>query len=205
MNVHNGPIKKGRKFDQVLGGAREIFLRDGYEGASMDDIARAAEVSKATIYSYFPEKSVLFIEVAKTECSRQADHAMADLDLSAPPREVLSRAGHHMMTFLLSDFGKQTFRTLVAESARFPDLGREFYTSIHQRVQDTMGDYFARAAERGELKIDDPELAADQFHELCKASLWPRIMFNVQPTYRQDEVDRIVDAAVDMFVARYGA
>ncbi|NRA99011.1 MAG: TetR/AcrR family transcriptional regulator [Rhodobacteraceae bacterium] len=205
MNVHSGPIKKGRKYDHVLNGAREIFLRDGFEGASVDAIAKAAGVSKATLYSYFSEKSILFIEVARTECSRQADHAMADLDLSAPPREVMSRAGHHMMEFLLSDFGQQTFRTLIAESARFPDLGREFYMSIHERVQETMGTYFDRANARGELKIDDPELAADQFHELCKASLWPRIMFHVQDSYTEAEVDRIVDAAVDMFMARYGA
>lgn len=204
MNIQDGPIKKGRKFDQVLNGAREVFLRDGYEGASVDDIARAAGVSKATMYSYFSEKSVLFIEVAKTECNRQADSAMADLDLSAPPREVLTRAARHMMRFMLSDFGQQTFRTLVAESSRFPELGREFYVSIHGRVQETMGDYFNRAGARGELKIDDPELAADQFHELCKASLWPRLMFNVQKGYDETEVTRIVDGAVDMFLARYG-
>ena len=101
MNVHSGPIKKGRKYDHVLNGAREIFLRDGFEGASVDAIAKAAGVSKATLYSYFSEKSILFIEVARTECRRQADPALAALDLSAPPREVMSRAGHHMMEFLL--------------------------------------------------------------------------------------------------------
>ncbi|MEL6597866.1 MAG: helix-turn-helix domain-containing protein, partial [Pseudomonadota bacterium] len=57
-------IKRGRKFDQVLDGARKIFMSDGYEGASVDDIAKAAEVSKATLYSYFPDKRLLFMEVA---------------------------------------------------------------------------------------------------------------------------------------------
>ncbi len=50
-------VKRGRKFDQVLQGAREIFMSDGFEGASVDDIARAAGVSKATLYSYFPDNS----------------------------------------------------------------------------------------------------------------------------------------------------
>lgn len=60
-------VKRGRKFDQVLEGARLVFLQDGYEGASVDDIARAAGVSKATLYSYFPDKRLLFMEVAKIE------------------------------------------------------------------------------------------------------------------------------------------
>lgn len=204
MNIQTGAIKRGRKFDQVLDGARDVFLREGFEGASVDDIARAAGVSKATLYSYFPDKSVLFVEVAKTECHRHTDIATADLDMSAPPRDVLTRAGHHIVRFVLSEFGQQVFRTLVAESARFPDLGREFYTSVHQKVQDTMGAYFAQAESRGELRIDDPELAADQFHELCKASLWPRLMFGVKKDYSSDEANRIVDSAVTMFIARYG-
>ena len=75
----NPEIKKGRKFDQVLDGARDVFLRDGFEGASVDDIARRAGVSKATLYSYFPDKRLLFSEVARVECNRQAQAALAGM------------------------------------------------------------------------------------------------------------------------------
>jgi TetR/AcrR family transcriptional repressor of mexJK operon len=53
-------IRKGRKFDQVIEGAKAVFLREGFEGASVDEIARDAGVSKATLYSYFPDKQHLF-------------------------------------------------------------------------------------------------------------------------------------------------
>ncbi|MGB1035103.1 MAG: TetR/AcrR family transcriptional regulator, partial [Primorskyibacter sp.] len=78
-------IRKGRKYDQVLDGARAVFLAHGFEGASVDDIARAAGVSKATLYSYFADKRVLFMEVASQQCQAQADLALQQLDLSAPP------------------------------------------------------------------------------------------------------------------------
>lgn len=58
MTAHAAQIKKGRKFDQVLEGARVVFMRDGFEGASVDDIAREAGVSKATLYSYVPDKQI---------------------------------------------------------------------------------------------------------------------------------------------------
>ena len=72
-------IRRGRKFDQVLDGARDIFLSDGFEGASVDDIAKAAGVSKATLYSYFPDKTLLFMGVAKAECCAQASRALDEL------------------------------------------------------------------------------------------------------------------------------
>ena len=66
------PVTRGRKFLQVLEGARTIFLRDGFEGAAVDDIAREAGVSKATLYSYFPDKRIMFMEVFRSELTRKA-------------------------------------------------------------------------------------------------------------------------------------
>jgi len=197
-------IKKGRKFDQVLEGARDVFLRDGYEGASVDQIARAAGVSKATLYSYFPDKRMLFLEVAKTECARQADHAIAELDTSRPPRHVLTFTANHMVGFFLSSFGQQVYRTIVAEAPRFPELGRDFYQSVHVRVTDTLKDYFRTAIARGELQIDDLDLAAEQFLELCKAGLHPQFILGLRSRFSQEEIVRVISGAVDMFLARYG-
>ena len=123
-------IKKGRKFDQVLTGATEVFLASGFEGASVDDIARAAGVSKATLYSYFPDKRLLFMEVAKCECCRQADLAVETIDMSAPVANVLRAAADHMIDFITSEFGQRIFRICVAESDRFPDWAANFTTAV---------------------------------------------------------------------------
>ena len=79
MNAPQPVIKQGRKWSQVLDGARTVFMRDGFEGASVDDIVREAGVSKATLYSYFPDKRHLFTEVARIECERMADETLACL------------------------------------------------------------------------------------------------------------------------------
>lgn len=197
-------IKKGRKFDQVLNGARAVFLKDGFEGASVDTIAKEANVSKATLYSYFPDKRALFLEVAKTECRRQAFEAQSSIDANAPARDVLFRIGSQMVRFFLSDFGQRVFRICVAEADRFPELGCQFYDSGPAMIEATMCGYFDIAVARGELAIDDPKLAAHQFAELCKAQLFPRLVFGVQSKFTDAEIDRVIDGAVDMFIARYG-
>lgn len=198
-------IRKGRKFDQVLDGARTIFLRDGFDGASVDDIARAAGVSKATLYSYFPDKRLLFMEVAKAECRRQADETEALIDDRAPVAQVLRLAADRIIAFGMSDFGQGIFRICVAESDRFPALGHEFYHSGPMLIRQRLSRYLQLAADRGELAITDFDLAADQFTQLCKADLHDRLIFGMADCCTPKDVDRIANGAVEMFMARYGA
>ena len=204
MTADTSALRKGRKFDQVLEGARRVFLRDGFEGASVDDIAREASVSKATLYSYFPDKRVLFVEVAKAECRRQADEALQLVGLTMPPDCVLPEAANRIIGFFLSEFGRSVFRICVAEADRFPELGQQFYESGPALVRDRIAAYLDGAVARGELTIDDTLLAADQFAELCKASIFPAVLFGIKRSFTEADRERVANGAVDMFLARYG-
>lgn len=206
MNATAQPeVRRGRKFDQVLDGARRIFLRDGFERASVDDIAREAGVSKATIYAYFPDKRLMFLEVARGECHRQTEEADAMIASDMPPRAALTVAAERIAQFLMSDFGQRMFRIVVGEGERFPGLGRDFYDHgpglIHARLVHHLGTYVAQ----GRLRIEDLELAADQFAQLCKASIHEKLIFGMAETITPADVQRSVHGAVDMFLARYGS
>jgi AcrR family transcriptional regulator len=204
MTTRTRKVRRGRKYDQVLEGARAVFMADGFEGASVDEIARAAAVSKATLYSYFPDKRLLFLEVANSECQRLSSEAIDTIDMSGPPEKVLREVGMKFLGFLTSTFGQQVFRICVAESDRFPELGQRFYNSGPAVMRTEMAQYFEQAETRGELRIEDRVLAADQFGELCKADVWPRLMFGVTKSVTQAELARVVDGAVLTFLARYG-
>jgi AcrR family transcriptional regulator len=203
MTADVGAPRKGRKFDQVLEGARTVFLRDGFEGASVDDIAREAGVSKATLYSYFPDKRVLFVEVARRECRRQADEALELVTKTAAPDSVLAEAARRIIDFFLSDFGRRVFRICVAEADRFPELGQQFYESGPALVRDRIRAYLDGAVARGELQIEDTLLAADQFAELCKADVFPAVVFGIRREFTRTDRDRVANGAVEMFLARY--
>ncbi len=197
-------VRKGRKFEQVVDGAWKVFLNEGFEGASVDDIARSANVSKATLYSYFPDKRLLFLEVARAECQRQANQAFSEIDFSCAVQEVLTQAATRMVYFFLSDFGQQMFRICVSECARFPELGKEFFASGPGLVQSRMAEFLGEATKRGEINVTDTMFAAAQFHELCKADLHTRVICGLQTQFTQAERDRVINGAVEMFMARYG-
>ena len=204
MNAAAQTIRRGRKFDQVTCGARAIFLRDGFERASVDDIAREAGVSKATLYSYFPDKRLLFLEVAKAECRRVADDAEALIDDTAPVAQVLQMAAERIIGFMMSDFGARMYRVAVAESENFPAMAQDFYHSGPLMIRERLSNYLRKAVERGELAIDDISLAADQFAQLCKADIQDRLIFGGAGCCSAQELKRTVEGAVAMFMARYG-
>lgn len=204
MNAPDTTIKQGRKWDQVLDGARKVFMRDGFEGASVDDIVREAGVSKATLYSYFPDKRLLFIEVAKCECRAQSNAALAEVEGKGDVREVLGQVARRMMRFFLSDVGIQVHRIIVGESQRFPELGRTFYENGPGMVHEKLKQFLREAVAAGKLKIDDIDLAADQFPELCKAGLHLQMVLGLRGAPTDEEIDRKVDGAIEMFMCQYG-
>ncbi|TVP71783.1 MAG: TetR family transcriptional regulator [Rhodobacteraceae bacterium] len=196
--------RPGRKYDQVIDGARTVFMDQGYERASMDEIARVAEVSKATLYSYFPDKRQLFTEVYRTEILRLADQVVLLNDTDIAPQIVLREAARVMVDYLTSDFALAMYRICVTESLRFPEIGRAFYESGPELGRARLGAYFRAAQAQGQLAIEDIDLAADQFTQLCQTTICDRMLCGVQDRFTEAEMTRVIDGAVSMFLARYG-
>src|SRR6056297_1825628 len=111
-------IPQGRKVGQVLDGARAVFVAEGYERASMDQIARTAGVSKATVYSYFADKRELFTAMYRAEMLKLAESAVELTDTHLPPERALHDAGRRMLDYLTSDFALAMYRICVAETPR---------------------------------------------------------------------------------------
>ncbi|MCE0506925.1 MULTISPECIES: TetR/AcrR family transcriptional regulator [unclassified Roseivivax] len=206
MDAALDTIRKGRKYDQVIAGARDVFLRDGFDGASVDDIARAAGVSKATLYSYFSDKRLLFLEVARLQCRDQAEEAITHLDRSRPTEALLHEAGRTFVEIVFSPLAIQNCRMCLAEAERFPALAEEFWRCGPVYFVEALLTLFDLAIARGDLEIpeDQREHAAHQFGELCKARLFMARLFNIRSDVSEAEKEANVTEAVRTFMARYG-
>ena len=204
MDTAQTSINKGRKFDQVVAGARDIFLRDGFEGASVDDIAQQANVSKATLYKYFPDKRLLFLEVCAMQCRALADSALDLEQFDRPITEILRNGAAILVRFLTSKFGQNIHQLAIGEAERFPEFAREFYRTGPSLGQERVRQILQIGVARGELEIDDQNLAAEQFIGLCRTDLWLRVSFKMQDDAAEAEIIRVADGAVETFMARYG-
>ena len=192
-----------RKLEQMIDGARTVIVARGFEGASVDDIAREAGISKATMYRYFPDKVALFQAVMSRECARQVGAAVEVLDCGAPVEAVLVDFATRHLGFVLSDFAIDAFRTAVAELARFPALASDFHERRIAKTRQALTPLLTATAERGELAIEDVDLAAARFLALCKTDLFFTRLFGVRGPFTDEEIAAHARGAVDAFLKIY--
>src|SRR5271167_3930403 len=120
---------EGAKRRQIVDGARAMFLAQGFDAASMNDIARAAGVSKGTLYVYFKNKEELFEAIVEQECEAQAE-GIFDIDPNDHDVEaVLTRLGIAYVKFLCRPEKASAIRTVIAIAERMPELGGKFYAT----------------------------------------------------------------------------
>ncbi|SDD26031.1 DNA-binding transcriptional regulator, AcrR family [Paracoccus isoporae] len=199
-------VTRGRKFGQVLEGARRVFMRDGYEGASVDDIAREAAVSKATLYSYFPDKKLMFDAVFREELERERVDGKELVGLDLPVDQVLRFTGHLIANHAVSEFGSRTLRLAIAEAERFPGLAAEYYQLGPAALQKTLERQLRHWQKEGMLRDDIPDLnlAADSFIQLNTVRLKDRVMLTGRDSVDDVMIRRTVDNAVTMFLRAFG-
>ena len=199
-------ITKGRKFDQVLEGARRVFMQHGYEGASVDDIAREASVSKATLYSYFPDKQLMFTAVFRDELEREKIGRDTLVGMDLPIHEVLRFTGHMIANHLVSELGSRTLRLAIAEARRFPDLAAEYYEIGPRAMRRALERRFHLWQHDGMLRADilDMNMAADSFVQLCAVRVRDPVMLVGRDQVDDGAIRRTVENAVTVFLRAFG-
>jgi AcrR family transcriptional regulator len=148
----------GDKIEQILQGAMQEFLAHGYAGTSMDKVAEAAGVSKATVYSHFQDKQGLFKVLIERLAKKRFYSILGTESLKGEPYIVLRRLAATALEQMMNDREYQSFqRLLMGESARFPELAQVFIDSIAKPAIETISRYLAA---HPELNIPDPEATA---------------------------------------------
>lgn len=189
---------------QIVEGARQIFLARGFDAASMADIAKAAGVSKGTLYVYFKDKEELFSAIVMVECVGQAE-GIFDLDPKDPDvAGALTGLGVAYISFLCRPEKAQALRTVIAIADRMPSIGKTFYETGPATGIAKLAAYLKAQTEAGVLNVDDPEVAAAQFMETCQGTLFKPVLFNFAPPPPLERIEYCVTIAVKAFMAAYG-
>ena len=193
------------KARQILDGARRAFLAQGFDAASMNDVAREAGVSKGTIYSYFPSKDALFAALVREDKRQQAEQLSIYDDLDGPVEEALPRIGFALMDLILEPAHVAQTRTVAAVAPKFPAIGRAFYEAGPEYGHRRFAAWLERRAARGELVIENFELASEQFFNLAQGVLFKKMLFAAESKPSHEEIKATVDAAARVFLKAYGA
>ena len=205
-----GRPKDPGKRAAILDAAKRLFIAHGYEGASMDQIAADAKVSKLTVYSHFGDKDSLFTAAIVDKLEEQVPATLfqsARGGADAEPgglRNQLTRIGQAFFSLISSEESLAMHRMMMTATGE-PHVRHLFWEAGPRRLKAGFAEFLRDAIGHGLLRIDEPERAAGQFFCLLKGDLHMRLMCGLCETPGPGEIGAHVDASVDMFLRAYGA
>jgi TetR/AcrR family transcriptional repressor of mexJK operon len=193
----------------ILDAARAVFLGGGYRGASMDEVAALAQVSKVTVYNHFSDKRSLFTAVITSAIdeAEQNTHSLVHRlgqseDLA---RDLRTFARQHVVEVTQPHL-IQMRRMIIAEASRFPELAQAWHRSGPERAHATLARQIDQLASRGLLLVKDPLLAAQHLNYLILSVPVNEAMFSARAKpYSRWRLHRYADEAVRVFLAAYAA
>src|SRR5271157_5070280 len=193
----------GAKRRQIMEGARQVFLSGGFDGASMNDVARAAGVSKGTLYAYFDSKDELFEAIIRVEYAQAAER-LCTFKREGDVREMLTDFGVRLISRMAEPATLALARVVIAAAEKFPNIGRAFYEAGPLYGASRLAAELENLQKLGALKVPDPERAAWQFVDLCQSYVYKRLLFGVVESLSAEEIEAAVKAGVDVFFRAYG-
>src|SRR3954453_2027523 len=138
---------------QILDGAGKVFMDLGFDGASMGEIARAAGVSKGTLYVYFADKNRLFEAIVEEEVLDQQKVAF-NFDPARDVATTLGEFGQAYIELLCRPGGGSAIRTVMAIAERMPEVGRRFYDNVIALTIRRLAGYLEARVAEGDLEIE---------------------------------------------------
>jgi len=199
--------RSAQKRKAIIDAATEVFLRSGYLGTNMDEIAALSGVSKQTVYKHFSSKEALFVEIVSSMTDGAGDLVRHDSTRfeGGDLNEYLFDYAHRQLTVVLTPRLMQLRRLVIGEVARFPELAKVLYERGPGRALSMLAENFEDLARRGLLKIDDPKIAASHFNWLVMSDALNRAMLLGDAAIpKPAELRRHAAEGVRVFMAAYG-
>jgi AcrR family transcriptional regulator len=191
------------KVAQILAAAGKLFREHGYAATNMDAVACEADVSKATVYVYFSGKQDLFAAVIKSESDRRSGALLVAEGKHEGLRAALLRHGRSILTLLLSEETITSYRMVMAEAGRSPELGELYYDNGAALLLGRLEVFFQQEMRAGSMRSADPRGAAQQFVGLVRGDLMLRALLGMSASITDAERDVVVRAGADTFLRAF--
>jgi AcrR family transcriptional regulator len=195
--------KSDSKRQTILENAYRLFRAQGFDGTSMADITSQVGGSKATLYSHFPSKEELFVECMMAALENYMSDTLKHLDASRrDPEVVLRNFGTSVLNFICSPEQVEVRRLMIAEAAR-SGTGKLFFDKIAS-LRSKISTFLSACMASGQLRQDDPDLAADHLGALLEAEILEPLLLHVREA-APDEKETALAArrAVAAFLRAY--
>lgn len=201
--TETGKNWKDERRNTILDVAFESFREKGYAATSMAQIAARLGGSKTTLYNYFPSKDDLFVAVVRDQCARLTERLYRAPTEKHETRDVLTEFCQRYMREIFSHEQTSFLRMVIAQAARFPEIGRSFYLECIEVGLTLASQYLERMMADGRIRKTEPREAAAFLLDLCTGVMNMRRLLNVASGPEEDDIVTHSKHVVDIFMRVY--
>jgi TetR/AcrR family transcriptional repressor of mexJK operon len=201
-----GRTRSQHKRQAIVEAATGLFLQQGYQGTSMDEIAAAAEVSKQTVYKQFTDKPQLFQDIVLGISDRAEQIAEMISRLFDEIVDLEEGLNHLAQTYTAAVVRPQVLqlrRLVISEADRFPELAQAYFERAPGRGLEAIARGLGQLVERRLVRIDDLATAAVQFAYLVLGPILDKALFHPGSEVSKVEIAQCTAAGVRVFMAAY--
>lgn len=197
--------KKTARHQRILTIALDAFLENGYANTSMATIAERVGGSKGTLYNHVKTKEDLFLACLQAFVETHAEATFKTIDEGGNLTEVLTKFCQSFIHAIMSKTDLALNRLVIAESERFPAIGKAFFTSGPEYGVKKLSSYIQQAMDNGQLRKDNAVKAAKILLALCQSGIYREVLFNASPPPGPKKIATEAKDAVAVFMSHYGA
>ncbi len=214
MTTSDGPVRSpgrpaGRQGAELLAVAREVFLEFGFAGATMQQVAARARISKASLYREHRSKDDLFAAVVTDWAANGRDAMRPHLDgvlAATDVRVALVELATTLQAAVLSPDVVRMRRLVASESERFAETAATYLADSWTSNIRALAETIATLRQRGAVHVSDPWLAAQQFTwTAVGAPLNAQTIAGNSATMTRTELGRLAAAAAATLITGNGS
>lgn len=192
------------KREAIVQAATRLFLTNNYRSVSMEKIAQAAPVSKATLYNHFDSKNALLAAVVKNLCSALLQTMTQTLSTQDDVTQTLKKIAAAFIELLYSPDGLAMYRLVISESHEFPELGQMVYDSGAKIAIAQLEAYLQQLHDIEIFSISNTRYAADAFFSLFKGDLHFKCLLGIHAPLSESEKTQLIESATAFYLRGIG-
>ena len=199
----SGRPKDLEKRARILQAAKAIFLKSGYHGTSMNQIAQEAGVTKLMVYNHFQDKVNLFICAITETCEETLCTKQFDLDTSADFYQTLFIVCSRALQIIYSPEALKLDHVLLELAAEQNPLALQFFEASHTRMENQLAEFFQKAAQLGFIQADDPIYQTELLLTLLLGVRHHKVLLGITAAPNAQELEQIIRDAINLFLLKY--
>ncbi|RKG30994.1 TetR/AcrR family transcriptional regulator [Acinetobacter guerrae] len=198
-----GRPKDLEKRARILEAAKALFLKLGYHGSSMNQIAKDAGVTKLTVYNHFQDKESLFTCAIQETCTECISEQQFCLTSQSQFQAVFFDACECALKMIYLPEAIKLEHVLLELAAEKSPLAQHFFEASHQPLCDALCEFFTQAASLKFIRQDDPLKQTELTLSLLLGIRHHQVLLGITEVPSNEEICNIVSDAIEIFMLKY--